>query len=466
MAGIASAIAAGAAVASAGVGIAGAAGAFGGSLASMGFSPDQIAAIEQAQVNMTLAAAPEQAILNAAAAAGLKAIAPGYTAQTVYNDPRVKSQQDAVTRLQQQLAGTPKAIPNPGQKGANMLNPQWSAIQNQLNTAQQSLTTAVSAIPDIQAPTKLYYDSQGNQVTPAQAQVDFSGYSQGDVNNANNLTQAKGQLALEQQFGPQLISEQLALQKLANPEGVAAREKENQLIQDQIAHPPDLTMANTMRDQLQTGLDAGTKLDPVTLQQVTQEARQAEAARGNLFGEAPAFGEAMTAGQAGINLQNQRQQKALAFLTSGATPTDINYRFGQQNIGNLASFLSGQTPQAQFGQLSGSGAGLAPPPQTTYGATPLNPNSTASTAANQADNLAGLAYSGARNTPNPWLAGLSSILGGVNNLSANNNAGFNAIGNLFSRLNPFSSPTGSPAPISSPGSTAGGPPANAPPGTD
>jgi hypothetical protein len=432
-AGIAAAVGAAAQI---GLGAANAAGAFAGS-GPQQYSPAEIAAIQQAEINASLASYPELAALSAAAAGGLTTTAPGYTARTIYTDPTVTSYQAAVTALQKQLAATPQAIPNPGQKGANMLNPQWTVIQNQLNAANQSLAAAVQGAPNGGGPSTVYYDSQGNQVTPAQATVNFSGLSNADVNNANALSSAQGNLALEQQYGPATISEDLALEQLANPQGVAARNTEYQDITDQQNTPPDTTLATTLQGQLQDELNAGTNLTPAQQTQVTQAARQAEAARGNLMGNANAYSEAMTAGQAGINLQNQNQQKALAFLTSGATPTDINYRYHQQNIGNLASFLSGQTPQAQFGQLSGSGSGpISAAPAAGYSAAPVAAN-TATSAASNALGLAQLNNNAAYQQGNPWMQGLSSIVGGFNTLGANNGAGISSLANLFK------SPTGS-----------------------
>jgi hypothetical protein len=445
--GVGAAIGAIAGLAQVGLGAANAAGAFSGS-GPQGYSPADLAAITQAQIDAELAAYPELAGLSAAAAGGLRATRPGFTASTVYTDPSVKSYQDQVTNLQKQLAGTPKAIPNPSQSGADMLNPQWTTVQNQLNQAQAQLARAVQSAPNGGGPTTVYYDSQGNQVTPAQGTINFAGLGNADVNNANALTAAQGQLAVENQYGPQLIAEQLALQKLANPQGVAARDQEYQTIQREAATPPDEQLSTTLQDQLQNELNAGTHLTPEVQQQVTQAARQAEAARGNLMGNANAYGEAMTAGQAGLALQNQNQQKALAFLTSGATPTDMTYRFNQQNVGNLASFLSGQTPQAQFQQLSSSGAAGQIPQATTYQAVPVAAN-TATSAAADALGLAQLNNLAAYQRGNPWMQGLSSIVGGANTLSANNGAGVNALGKLISGI--FSSPTGGPVPYA-PGS--------------
>ena len=106
-------------------------------------------------------------------------------------------------------------------------------------------------------------------------------------------------------------------------------------------------------------LALGSRLDPVTARQVEQQTRAAQAARGNVYGTPQMAEEAMTTGQAGLALQQQRQQAAQtaeggmqSYLTSGATPgaTALNlYQQNRQNLQNaqqsaLGYLGSGQTP--------------------------------------------------------------------------------------------------------------------------
>lgn len=142
----------------------------------------------------------------------------------------------------------------------------------------------------------------------------------------------------------------------------------------------------------------GSQLDPITAMQVEQATRAAQGARGNVYGTPQLVEEAMTTGQAGLQLQQQRYQNLLSalgqqqsalgaqgsYLTSGATPGAIGLNLYQQNLANLRgaqqgalSYLgSGQTPyQAGAGYLAnaqnaanaasqgfsyGQAAGLAP----------------------------------------------------------------------------------------------------------
>ena len=103
----------------------------------------------------------------------------------------------------------------------------------------------------------------------------------------------------------------------------------------------------------------GSQLDPVTQMQVEQQARKAQAARGNLYGSGQGAVEAMTTGQAGQALKQQRLgnlQTALggeqSYLGSGlgmgSTAMQL-YQQGLQNKanaqqGSLSYLSSGQTP--------------------------------------------------------------------------------------------------------------------------
>ena len=132
-------------------------------------------------------------------------------------------------------------------------------------------------------------------------------------------------------------------------------------------------------------LNLGSQLDPVTARQVEQQTRLAQAARGNVYGTPQMAEEAMTTGQAGLALQQQRQQAAQAaqgnmqsYLTSGATLGATGQGLYNQGLSNQVTALGLQqnANQAALGYL-GSG-------QTPYqaGASYLNQaNQNAGTAA-------------------------------------------------------------------------------------
>lgn len=152
--------------------------------------------------------------------------------------------------------------------------------------------------------------------------VDFSGFSDADMMKAEldfmgeaADVMAKSQLDVQQKYGEEFIKQRQRELELSDPTGVAIREE--------------------MGRQALEDLKLGTELSPEMASQVTQQERAAQAARGNIFGSAPAAAEAMALGDAG-------------------------FRMRQQRLANAASFLSGQTPVAQFGQISGAQAGASP----------------------------------------------------------------------------------------------------------
>ena len=119
------------------------------------------------------------------------------------------------------------------------------------------------------------------------------------------------------------------------------------------------TSMDSYLQQAQAQNALGSQLDPVTARQVEQSTRAAQAARGNVYGTPQMAEEAMTTGQAGLALQQQRMQNlgtALGaqqgYLGSGLGLGDTALSLYQQNRSNLQNaqqsalgYLgSGQTP--------------------------------------------------------------------------------------------------------------------------
>ena len=96
----------------------------------------------------------------------------------------------------------------------------------------------------------------------------------------------------------------------------------------------------------------GTQLDPVTQRQIEQSVRTAQAARGNVYGTPQLVKEAMTTGQAGLALQQQRQQALQGFYGSGQDIGNVAQSLYQTGLSNqlarrqaaLGYLGSGQTP--------------------------------------------------------------------------------------------------------------------------
>ena len=118
--------------------------------------------------------------------------------------------------------------------------------------------------------------------------------------------------------------------------------------------PTSFAMMQALGQQIGGNLALGSTLDPTTQMQIAQAARAAQGARGNVYGVAPAVEEALTQGQAGLALQQQRQQAAQSYLASGVSPgaTGLNLLRNQQAA--TQSYLgSGVTPyQAGAGYLA------------------------------------------------------------------------------------------------------------------
>jgi hypothetical protein len=119
------------------------------------------------------------------------------------------------------------------------------------------------------------------------------------------------------------------------------------------------TSMDSYLKQAQDQAALGSQLDPVTARQVEQQTRLGQAARGNVYGTPQMVEEAMTTGQAGLALQQQRQAQlgtALgaqqSYLGAGLGLGDTAMSLYQQNRANLQnaqgsalSYLgSGQTP--------------------------------------------------------------------------------------------------------------------------
>ena len=137
-------------------------------------------------------------------------------------------------------------------------------------------------------------------------QLDFIGES------ARQL--AETQLSVQEEFGDQFIAQRLKELETSDPLGFEVRKRLGQ---------------EALKD-----LDAGYGLDDGLRNEITQSVRGAQAARGNILGNAPGSAEAFAIGDAAVRLRQQR-------------------------LANASSFLSGVTPVAQFGSISGAQNGAA-----------------------------------------------------------------------------------------------------------
>ena len=187
---------------------------------------------------------------------------------------------------------------------------------------------------DLSVPT---FDAKGNKTGSKDVTYDFSGYSDADATRADlEFAQesadkmAETMLNVQQKYGKEFIQQRMEELKAADPTGYEVRQMLGEAAKEDLA--------------------LGSQLSPEMRRQVEQQERAAQAARGNIYGSAPAAAEAMAVGDAG-------------------------FRMRQQRLANAASFLSGTTPVSQFGQISGAQGGASPfnPVGIQSGLT-LNPN--------------------------------------------------------------------------------------------
>ena len=242
-------------------------------------------------------------------------------------------------------------------------------------------------------------------MAPEMATADFTGI--GDIDTARKTASdmASAQLALSRKYGAQFIDSAREQERLADPDGWAAR----QLLHNEIqrlglqsgANPVAAEMDRQLLQELQLGGRLAAPAQTAVAASAVHRAAAGDASTldlGSLLGGEPGRARAL-----------ERQQKALAWLSSGASPEDAAYRRQQQQLANMASFISGQTPVSQFTQLSGAQQGASP--FIAGPALPASPNPAAAAAATA---NAGAYYAqDIRNQlaqPNPWLAGLSSVL--------------------------------------------------------
>ena len=289
--------------------------------------------------------------------------------------------------------------PDTGGRGNN--RQERTALQQQIATLQSQL----SGIPE--GGGTVYKDKNGNIVPASKATTDFSGMSEADIQGTIMKELAQGQLDNAKQYDSQFIASALAQEEQSNPQGVEARKELYDQIQNQIATPPVSPVANEMERQASERVAAGSGLTAEEQQMLDASIKS----RGGTAGGD--FASPLTTGQAGEARAIANAGAGTKWLSSGETPADIAYRSQQQNLSNLSSYISGQTPQSQFKELSGAQSGPTP---NYSGTTPLPSYNTG--AATQGGNAAVTGYqqsvSSALNTPNPWMAGISGALGAAN----------------------------------------------------
>ncbi len=254
--------------------------------------------------------------------------------------------------------------------------------------------------------TNAHYTQTRGQAGRSGRVIDFTGLGEADVQAKIADEMAKIQLDLGDKYGSQFIDEALKQEKLADPEGFAAREKMHELTQKLISDKPDRPVAGLLDKQIQDELGAANehRLTPEMQDVLNHSITKALTDRG---GEsAPAdFSQDLTTGFEGEQRRRAASQKSLGWLSSGQTPEDVDYRREQQNLSNLSAEISGRTPQSQFASLSAAQNGPAPfnPGQALPGM-PADQGG-----AYQSAVSSGVTAGAMNQGVNPWIAGFSGL---------------------------------------------------------
>ena len=160
----------------------------------------------------------------------------------------------------------------------------------------------------------------------------------------------------------------------------------------------------------------GGRLTDREASEIEQSVLGGQVERGNFMGNAATMQRVKTIAGAADTKRAQAQQDALQFLVSGVAPEDVAYRDRQQDEANLGAFMNGETPTAQFGQLSGAQNQAAPFITGGFG-TGTNPNAGQQAAQFNYQNWQAQ-NNFAQGQVNPWVTGLNMGIQATNTAAA------------------------------------------------
>jgi hypothetical protein len=240
-----------------------------------------------------------------------------------------------------------------------------------------------------------------------QPTISFAGKGTANAQGAIEQQLAQGQLEEGQQLDPQEIATQLAQEQQADPQQFAARAAEYGQLENAIQNPQTSPVSQTLQNQTSQQVAAGSLLTPEEQSMLNQAVSQ----------NGVNYGTDLTTGFEGEQRALTNADAGSNFLATGETPADIAYRQQQQNIANLAAYSGGQTPEAQFGEVSGANQPVAPEFSTSY-----QPSYSGAAAA-QEGAAGGIQQYGENvqeqlQQANPWVTGLSSVLNVGNALAS------------------------------------------------
>lgn len=244
---------------------------------------------------------------------------------------------------------------------------------------------------------------------PAGTQTaDFTGYGTADVQGKIARQYAAMEQQLSEKYGPQFAAEAAKEAQEADPEGYAARQEMYQQIQNELNKTPQRPVADLLQQQVAQQVQAGNRLDPMESEVLRGAVADAQFARGQGGSSAQDFATPMETGLPGEQRQQAGISKGMSWLGGGATPEDVAYRRQQQDMANLSAFINGQSPVAEFPQLSSAQQGTTPFVPGQAGA--QMPNANLGAASQFALGNWNTQMKQALNTPNSWMTGVSALL--------------------------------------------------------
>lgn len=257
--------------------------------------------------------------------------------------------------------------------------------------------------------------------TPEVRHVDFSGMGDADVQATVARITAEHGLETQQRYGEDFARTARQQADLADPLGSAARVRlhEELMQREQGREDKPHPVADELNTQIEQDLQRGRAISPEAQKLIAEMTARRGGAAGGVT--ANIEGDLSTNAGAEQRLQ-QRDQHGLSFLSSGATPEDVDYRRRQQSLADMSSFLAGRGPTAQFQSLSSAGARGGATPQFRGPALPgPNPNAAALGQQGALTNY-GQQVQQVTGNVNNWFAGLTTALRGAGAVVAANQA--------------------------------------------
>jgi hypothetical protein len=233
--------------------------------------------------------------------------------------------------------------------------PQWQQWYNQ-NIGKTILVNGnpVTINQDIN-PNQLLSAFQNNQV--GWGQIPGPQAPATEIGGAGGVQPESVGLAQMAQIDPssELLRQGLAasyLSPLINAANPTAQQFQSYLDMYGQVDPTTLAARQKLGSDLAAQEALGSQLDPETAREIEQQVRAGQTARGNVYGTPQLVQEAMTRGQAGLALQQQRQQMLGSYLQSGISPGDVAL--------NLYQMQQNQLRAAQAAAQSYLGSGTTP----------------------------------------------------------------------------------------------------------